>query len=66
MPFMFENLEVFQKAVDLSDRILGITKDYPRGYGFLADQLNRAQSLLQRTSQRAMGDSQRATVGPSS
>jgi four helix bundle protein len=42
MPFMFEKLEVYQKAVTFADRIIGLTKEFPKGYGFLADQLNRA------------------------
>ncbi|UCD74818.1 MAG: four helix bundle protein [Phycisphaerales bacterium] len=42
MPFMFENLEVYQKAVDFTDRVVGLTEEFPRGYGFRADQLNRA------------------------
>lgn len=42
MAFMFENLEVYQKSVDFTDRILGLTENFPRGYGFLTDQLNRA------------------------
>ena len=42
MAFMFENLEVYQKAVDFADRVLAFTEGFPRGYGFLADQLNRA------------------------
>lgn len=42
MPFMFENLDVYQKAVDFTDRAVSLTEAFPRGYGFLADQLNRA------------------------
>ena len=42
MPFMFENLDVYQKAVDFTDRAVGLTEGFRRGYGFLADQLNRA------------------------
>jgi four helix bundle protein len=42
MPFMFEKLEVYQKAVDFADGIAGLTECFPRGYGFLVDQLNRA------------------------
>jgi len=42
MPFMFENLNVYQKAVDFADEIAALTERFPRGYGFLADQLNRA------------------------
>lgn len=42
MAFAFEKLLVFQKAVDFADRISALTEAFPRGYGFLADQLNRA------------------------
>jgi four helix bundle protein len=42
MPFMFENLQVYQKAVDFADRIASQTESFPRGYYFLVDQLNRA------------------------
>jgi four helix bundle protein len=40
--FMFEKLEVYRKAVDLADEIASSTEAFPRGYGFLVDQLNRA------------------------
>ena len=42
MAFMFENLDVYQKSVDFADRAVGLTEGFPRGYRFLADQLNRA------------------------
>jgi hypothetical protein len=42
MAFMFENLQVYQKAVDFADRIASKTEAFPRGYYFLVDQLNRA------------------------
>ena len=42
MPFMFEKLEVYQKSVDFVDLILMTTEGFPKGYGFLSDQLNRA------------------------
>ena len=42
MAFMFENLQVYQKAVDFADRIASHTETFPRGYYFLVDQLNRA------------------------
>lgn len=42
MAFMFEKLEVYQKAVSLADALAELTQSFPRGYGFLADQLNRA------------------------
>lgn len=42
MTFSFEKLLVYQKAVDFADRICGRTEQFPRGYGFLVDQLNRA------------------------
>lgn len=42
MPFMFEKLDVYQEAVDFADKIAALTEGFPRGYGFLVDQLNRA------------------------
>jgi len=42
MSFMFENLEVYQKAVSFAAEIAGVTESFPRGYYFLTDQLNRA------------------------
>ena len=42
MPFMFENLEVYQKAANFADEVGALTKGFPRGYGFLSDQFTRA------------------------
>jgi four helix bundle protein len=42
MPFIFEKLEVYQKAVDFADEIAALTEGFPKEYGFLVDQLNRA------------------------
>jgi four helix bundle protein len=42
MAFMFENLQVYQRAVDFSEQICALTESFPRGYYFLVDQLNRA------------------------
>ena len=42
MAFAFEKLRVYQKAVDFADRVAALTEEFPRGYGFLAHQLNRA------------------------
>lgn len=42
MAFMFENLDVYQKAVDFADRASVLTEGFPKGYYFLVDQLNRA------------------------
>jgi hypothetical protein len=42
MPFMFENLEVYQKTIDLANQRLIATSEFPRGFYFLSDQLNRA------------------------
>jgi|SRR6185437_2862162 len=42
MAFMFENLQVYQKAVDFADKVASYTESFPRGYYFLVDQLNRA------------------------
>ncbi len=42
MPFAFEKLRVYQRAVDFADRIATLTSGFPRGYYYLADQFNRA------------------------
>lgn len=42
MAFAFEKLVVYQKAVAFADSACSLTRDFPRGYFFLADQLNRA------------------------
>jgi four helix bundle protein len=42
MPFAFEKLQVYQKAISFADAICTLSRDLPRGYFFLADQLNRA------------------------
>jgi four helix bundle protein len=42
MTFQFEKLLVYQKSVDFADDICAATERFSRGYGFLADQLNRA------------------------
>lgn len=42
MPFAFEKLLVYQKAISFADAVCTLTRDFPRGYYFLVDQLNRA------------------------
>ena len=42
MAFAFEKLLVYQKAVDFADAVAALTEQFPRGSGYLADQLNRA------------------------
>jgi four helix bundle protein len=42
MPFQFENLLVYQKAIDFADEVCQFTSRFDRGFGFLANQLNRA------------------------
>ena len=42
MAFTFEKLNVYQKAIDFADAACTLTKSFPRGYFFLANQLNRA------------------------
>jgi len=42
MPFAFKKLQVYQKAVTFADAVCTVTRNLPRGYFFLADQLNRA------------------------
>jgi four helix bundle protein len=42
MTFIFENLDVYKKAIDFADEIYELTKDFQKGNYYLADQLNRA------------------------
>jgi four helix bundle protein len=42
MSFSFEKLIVYQKSVDFADQVCTRTENFPRGYGFLVNQLNRA------------------------
>ena len=42
MAFSFEKLLVYQKSVAFADVVCTATRRFPRGYYFLADQLNRA------------------------
>ncbi len=42
MAFLFNKLEVYQKAIDLADRITTLTGKFPKGTYYLSDQLNRA------------------------
>ncbi len=42
MSFLFEKLEVYQKAIGLADTVSALTVRFTRPYWYLADQLNRA------------------------
>ena len=43
MVFMFEKLEVYQRAVDLAEKIAALTETFPaKGYYHLIDQIRRA------------------------
>jgi four helix bundle protein len=42
MPFQFEKLLVYKKALDFADEVCQLTSRFDRGFGFIADQLNRA------------------------
>jgi four helix bundle protein len=42
MPFMLENLQVYQRAVDFADTVAALSQSFPRRFYFLVDQLNRA------------------------
>ena len=41
MPFMFENLEVYKKAIDIAGELSTLTESFPKGNYYLSDQLNR-------------------------
>ncbi len=42
VPFAFEKLVGYQKSINFADAVCAGTRRFPRGYFFLADQLNRA------------------------
>jgi len=42
MPFMFENLEVYKKAIAIADELSTLIESFPKGNYYLSDQLNRA------------------------
>ena len=42
MPFAIEKLLVYQKAIDFANAVCTAMREFPRGYYFLVDQLNRA------------------------
>ncbi|MCX6348791.1 MAG: four helix bundle protein [Candidatus Aureabacteria bacterium] len=46
MAFLFENLRVYQESLAFADTIIALTKTFPRGFYFLADQLNRAAASI--------------------
>ena len=46
MPFLFENLEVYKKAVDLADELSTITESFPKGNYYLSDQLIKPCSII--------------------
>jgi four helix bundle protein len=40
--FLFEKLEVYQKALSLAERVSSLTEHFPRNQWYLSDQFNRA------------------------
>lgn len=42
MPFMFENLEVYKRAIAFADEISDLTENFSKGNYYLTDHLNRA------------------------
>jgi four helix bundle protein len=42
VPLAFEKLLVYQRSIGLAESVCVATRGFPRGYFFLADQLNRA------------------------
>ncbi len=40
--FLFEKLAVYQRGLAFAERCSRLTEGFPRGYRYLADQLNRA------------------------
>ena len=66
MAFLFEDLDVYQNAVDFTDPIAALTEGFPRGYSFLTDQLNRAALSIATILAEGNGDSPKPAAGTSS
>ena len=49
MPFAFEKLHVYQKALTFADSVCSLTRSLPRGYYSLVNQLNCASLSLPTT-----------------
>lgn len=54
---MFENLQVYQKAVDFADNVAALTEKFPPWLLFLVDQLNRAALSITTNLAEEMADS---------
>jgi len=54
MPFLFERLDVYQKAMQLADEVTEVSEAFPRGKYYLREQLDRA--LLSITNNIAEGN----------
>jgi len=46
MGFLFEKLDVYQKVVEFSDKVISLTNQFPRGQSVVTDQLKRAALLI--------------------
>ena len=44
IPFLFEKLEVYQKALAFAERVSTLTEPFARGHWYLADQLTRVRA----------------------
>ena len=42
MPFLFENLDVYNQSMQLADELTNVTETFSKGKYYLKDQLNRA------------------------
>lgn len=65
MAFTFEKLHVYQKAVSFADEVCTLTRNLPRGYFFLGDQLNRAALSIAEILLKATAASPRLIAAPS-
>ena len=46
MAFLFEKLGVYERALEFADRVIQLSRAFPRDYFFLADQLRRAATSI--------------------
>ncbi len=63
MSFALEKLLVYQKFVDFADHVAALTENFPRGYAFLAYQLNRAALSIAANIAEACPERSRGAMG---
>lgn len=46
MAFFFENMDVYKRAIDFTDKVAAVSRTFPRGQAIISDQLRRAANSI--------------------